>query len=220
AGRGRLLVLDGPAGIGKSAEARLKRDGFTTIADLQRADPADLMRRYGSEGMRLSKLSRGLDTRRVSPDREAKTVSSETTFHEDLSSFRALERRLWNQTERVSARLKTKGLAGSTVTLKLKTADFRLRTRARSLGRATALAEEIFAAGRNLLIAEADGERFRLLGIGVSNLMPLADAVSGDLIERGGSRAGAREAALDRLRAKFGDGAVVRGLVFGPDEDG
>ena len=90
-------------------------------------------RRYGEEGRRLSRLARGLDARTVSADRETKSVSSETTFERDLSGFDAMERILWSQTEEVSARLKAKELAGSTVTLKLKTADFRIRTRARSL---------------------------------------------------------------------------------------
>src|SRR5204863_421265 len=83
--------------------------------------------------------------------REAKSVSAETTFDRDLSAFRPLERRLWLLSEKVSARLKASSLAGSTVTLKLKTADFKLRTRARGLGDPTQLASKIFAAGRDLL---------------------------------------------------------------------
>jgi DNA polymerase-4 len=208
-------------GIGKAAEARLKRDGFAFVGDLQRADETSLMRRYGAEGLRLSRLARGIDRRRVTPDRETKTVSAETTFEQDIAAFRTLERRLWGLTEKVSARLKGKGLAGATVTLKLKTADFRLRTRARSLPRPTALADEIFAVGRALLQREADGTAFRLLGIGVSNFSPPPAAADiGDLAEPASGRAQAREAAVDRLRERFGAGAIVRGLAFQPDEDG
>jgi DNA polymerase-4 len=207
-------------GIGKSAAARLKRDGFATIADLQQTDESALMRRYGAEGLRLSRLSRGIDIRRVTPDREAKTVSAETTFEQDIAEFRALERRLWSLSERVSARLKAKGLSGTTITVKLKTADFRLRTRAKSIDRPTALADAIFTAGRALLRREADGTRFRLLGIGVSNLAPPGTAGPADLIDAATpSRAGAREAAVDRLRARFGSGAIVRGLVFRPEDE-
>jgi DNA polymerase-4 len=177
------------------------------------------MRRYGAEGLRLSRLSRGIDPRRVTPERETKTVSAETTFQQDLSAFPALERRLWKLSEKVSARLKDKKLAGSTVTLKLKTADFRLRTRAKSLARPTALADDIFTAGRALLQRETDGTPFRLLGIGVSNLEALGAAASRDLIEPDVSRKGAREAAVDRLRARFGSDAVVRGLVFRPEDE-
>jgi DNA polymerase-4 len=201
-------------GIGKASEARLRRDGFATIADLQRADETELMRRYGAEGLRLSRLARGLDPRRVSPDRDAKVVSAETTFEQDLSNLAALQRRLWLLSEKVSARLKAKGLAGSTVTLKLKTADFRLRTRARALPHPTLLADEIFTAGRALLAREADGTRFRLIGIGVSSLVQAASAQSGDLIERGAERIEAREQAVDRLRRRFGHGVVIRGLAL------
>ncbi|MGZ5803173.1 MAG: DNA polymerase IV, partial [Xanthobacteraceae bacterium] len=120
-------------GVGKASGAALAAEGYRTIADLQQADETDLMRRFGTEGQRLWRLARGLDMRRVSPDREAKSVSSETTFASDISRYRELEKLLWQQSERVSARLKVKELAGSTVTLKLKSADFRIRTRAYSL---------------------------------------------------------------------------------------
>jgi DNA polymerase-4 len=196
-------------GVGKVTQARLVRDGYRTIADLQRADATELMRRYGEEGLRLSRLSRGIDTRRVSPDREAKSISSETTFESDISDFRALERKLWLLTEKVSARLKAGELVGATVTLKLKTADFRIRTRARSLVHPTQLAATIFAAGRDLLAREADGTAFRLIGIGVSALTDEAGTV--DFIE---SRTAEAEAAIDKLRERFGRDAVVRGIAL------
>lgn len=200
-------------GIGTASEERLRRDGFVTIADLQRAEETELMRRYGLEGQRLSRLARGLDTRKVIPEREAKTVSAETTFERDIAELHPLERRLWLLSEKVSRRLKAKGIAGTTVTVKLKTADFRLRTRAATLANATALAETIFEAGRHLLKREADGTRYRLIGIGVSNLVA-ADGAESDLIEIGMRRIDAREQAIDRLRERFGRAAVVRGLAF------
>ena len=206
-------------GVGKAAEARLKRDGFATIADLQRADETELMRRYGPEGLRLSRLARGIDLRHVNPERETKTVSAETTFERDIAAFRPLERCLWTLAEKVSARLKAKALAGSTITLKLKTADFRLRTRARSLEHATALADTIFTVGRELLARETDGTRYRLLGIGVSTLVGAERADGLDLIGPTTGRIGAAEQAIDRLRGRFGRDAVFRGLAFEGDED-
>ena len=206
-------------GIGKAAEAKLKKDGFNTVADLQRADETDLMRRYGSEGLRLSRLSRGLDVRRVTPEREAKTISSETTFDRDIAASRPLEKTLWLLSEKVSARLKASQLSGATVTLKLKTADFRLRTRAHSLDQPTALADRIFATGRHLLARETDGTRFRLIGIGVSGLVPLDSADAPDLIEPQNARVGAAERAMDRVRDRFGRDAVVKGLVLQADEN-
>src|SRR4029079_13589706 len=131
--------------------AKLAADGFRTIADLQRADEHDLMRRYGEEGLRLWRLARGSDKLSLSPERDTKSISAERTFNHDISEFRPLEQYLWELTERVCARLKSKALAGSTVTLTLKSADFKIRTRARALGAPTQLASGIFAAGRDLL---------------------------------------------------------------------
>jgi DNA polymerase-4 len=205
-------------GIGKAAESRLKRDGFNIVADLQQAEERDLMRRYGSEGLRLSRLSRGLDVRRVTPEREAKTISAETTFDRDIAATRPLERTLWLLSEKVSARLKASQLSGTTVTLKLKTAHFRLRTRAHSLDQPTALADRIFATGRHLLARETDGTRFRLIGIGVSGLLPLDGADGPDLIEPRNARAGAAERAMDRVRERFGRGAVLKGLALQADD--
>jgi DNA polymerase-4 len=201
-------------GVGKQMGAALAHEGFRTIADLQRATETDLMRRFGTEGLRLARLARGVDARQVSPERETKSVSAETTFETDIAAFRTLERRLWGLSEKVSARLKAKEIAGQTITLKLKTADFRLRTRARSLAAPTQLAAKIFAAGRDLLEREAQGTRFRLIGIGVSALGSPADADPADLVDPQGERSKAAEHAIDRLRAKFGRDAVVKGLTL------
>lgn len=201
-------------GVGKAMGEHLAREGFRTIADLQRADSTELMRRFGAEGLRLSRLAHGIDERAVDPERETKSVSAETTLEEDVALFRPLERRLWALSEKVSARLKAKELAGATVTLKLKTADFKLRTRARSLGAPTQLAAKIFAAGRELLARETDGTRFRLIGIGVSALTDSEAADPADLVDFEIRRTAAAEQAVDRLRARFGRGAVVKGLAF------
>jgi DNA polymerase IV len=201
-------------GVGKAMGAALAREGFRMIADLQRADETELMRRFGTEGLRLARLAHGIDARTVSAERETKSVSAETTFETDIAAFRDLERTLWRLSEKVSGRLKAQELAGSTVTLKLKTADFRLRTRARSLHAPTQLAAKIFAAGRELLEREADGTKFRLLGIGVSSLASPADADPADLVDRRGARDKAAEHAVDRLRQKFGRAAVVKGLAL------
>lgn len=198
-------------GVGAVSAAKLAADGFRTIADLQRADEHDLMRRYGEEGLRLWRLARGIDGRSVNPERDTKSISAETTFNHDIGEFRPLEQYLWDLTERVSARLKANSLAGSTVTLKLKSADFRIRTRARALGAPTQLASRIFAAGRDLLKHEVGATRFRLIGIGVSNL---EDALGDDLADLIDRRAAEAEHAVDRLRSKFGRNAVVKGLAL------
>jgi DNA polymerase-4 len=201
-------------GVGKAMGTALAKEGFRIIADLQRADEADLMRKFGTEGQRLARLSRGIDSREVSADRETKSVSAETTFESDIAAFRELERTLWYLCEKVSARLKAKALAGATINLKLKTTDFRIRTRARSLAAPTQLATKIFTAGRELLERETDGTKFRLLGIGVTALADAEDADPADLVDRRGARDKAAEHAVDRLRAKFGREAVVKGLAL------
>jgi DNA polymerase-4 len=201
-------------GVGAVSAARLSSDGYRLIADLQRVEERELMTRYGEEGARLWRLARGLDARSVSAERETKSISAETTFNEDIGEFRPLEQYLWELTERVSARLKANALAGSTVTLKLKSADFRIRTRARALGAPTQLAARIFAAGRDLLEHEVDSTRFRLIGIGVSHL---EDATGDDLADLIDARAAKAEHAVDRLRSKFGRDAVVKGLALKED---
>jgi DNA polymerase-4 len=201
-------------GVGKVAAQRFAKEGFRTIADLQRTEERELMRRFGAEGQRLSRLARGIDARIVDPVRERKSVSAENTFERDIASFRPLEKRLWSAAEEVSDRLKEKQIAGSTVTLKLKTADFRILTRARSLESPTQLASKIFAASRELLAREINGTRYRLLGVGVSALTDAEDADPADLIDTGAERRAKAERAMDRVRGKFGHEAVVKGLAL------
>jgi DNA polymerase-4 len=203
-------------GVGKVAQARLERDGLRTIGDLVRAGETELMRRYGGEGQRLFRLAHGRDDRKVDAERETKSVSAETTFEQDIGDFRPLELRLWRLSEKVSARLKASALAGSTVTLKLKTADFRIRTRAQSFEHPTQFAARIFAAGRELLARETDGTKFRLIGIGLSALCDADGAELSDLLDH---RVVEAERAIDRLRKKFGDEAVIKGLAFEGDDD-
>jgi len=203
-------------GVGKIAQQRLARDGVRTIGDLQRLGERELMRRYGAEGRRLARLSHGIDDRCVQTQRETKSISAETTFERDLADFRPLELHLWRLCERVSSRLKRSALAGSTVTLKLKTADFRLRTRAQSLAHPTQLAGRIFGVGRDLLATQADGTMFRLIGIGMSSLGPADGAELADLVDR---RTAEAEQAMDRLRERFGERAVIRGLAFNADDE-
>ena len=201
-------------GVGKAGAARYEKDGLRTIADLQRLGEIELIRRYGAEGQRLGRLALGRDTRKVEPDSERKSVSAETTFETDLASGDALLPILWGLSEKVSSRLKKAGIAGWTVTLKLKTADFKLRTRARSLHEPTRLAARIFEAGKSLLAHETDGTRYRLIGIGLADLTDLADADHGDLADPHARKLVAAEEAIDAVRAKFGKAAVQKGILF------
>ncbi|MBI5132019.1 MAG: DNA polymerase IV [Rhodopseudomonas palustris] len=203
-------------GVGPATEARLGQRGFRTIADLQRADEIELMRQFGDEGRRLARLARGLDDRKVVPDRGAKSISNETTFETDIRDLETLERILWRLSEKVSARLKGSALAGSTITLKLKTGDFRQRTRSQTIHAPTQLAGRIYAISRDMLTKEIDGTAFRLIGTGVSALTEQAEAAETDMLD---ARAATAERAIDDLRKKFGNAAVIRGLAYdGPEK--
>ena len=206
-------------GIGRVTQEKFAKDGIRMIADLQRLGEVELMRRYGGEGQRLYRLANGIDDREIVPDRETKSVSAETTFNDDISELRPLEQRLWLLTERVSQRLKANELSGSTVTLKLKSSDFRLKTRARSLPDPTQLAEKIFAAGRELLAHEIDGTRYRLIGIGVSALEGADVADPAGLLDAVTTRSAAAERALDRVRERFGRDAAMKGIAFDAGEE-
>ncbi|MBD8064700.1 DNA polymerase IV [Devosia sp. PTR5] len=201
-------------GVGKVFSKALKRDGYVTIGQLQEEDPARLMRLYGESGARLARLSRGLDARRVARDGEMKTISSETTFNTDMATLDQLSIELLKVSERLSERLKARNVVGDTVTLKLKTAGFRLRTRARHLMMPTQLANVLYETGMSLLRPEADGTPFRLIGIGVSGLEPAGGADPVDLLEPQVARKAAAERAMDRVRSRFGRTAVVRGKLY------
>ena len=216
------MLADKPVGfifgVGPATQERLIQRGFRTIADLQRADENELMKQFGTEGRRLWRLARGIDDRQVVPDRGAKTISSETTFENDIRDFATLEKTLWRLSEKVSSRLKHSDFAGSTITLKLKTADFRQRTRSQSIHAPTQLAAKIFATTREMLAREIDGTAFRLMGAGVSALRPGSKADDTDMLDR---RSADAERAIDDLRKKFGNAAVIRGIAYdGPEKPG
>ena len=217
----RTMLADKPVsfifGVGPATQQRLAQRGFRSIADLQRADEIELMKLFPSDGRRLWRLARGIDDRKVVPDRGAKTISSETTFDADIRDFALLEKLLWRLSEKVSDRLKSGNLSGSTITLKLKTADFRQRTRSQSIAAPTQLAGKIFAICREMLAREADGTAFRLMGAGVSALRPGSEASDTDMLDR---RSASAERAIDLLRKKFGQGAVIRGIAYdGPEKE-
>jgi DNA polymerase-4 len=202
-------------GVGKVFAETLRKDGLITIGQLQQEPPENLMRRYGETGARLARLAQGQDSRRISPDGEMKTVSSETTFNTDIASLEGLSTELLNVTERLSERLKAKNIVGDTVTLKLKSAGFRLRTRARHLMIPTQLANVIYETGLSLLQREVDGTAFRLIGISVSGIDAADGSDPADLLEPAIARKAAAERAMDKVRTRFGREAVIRGKLYG-----
>jgi len=225
-GRGEALDFLGPKpvtilpGVGKAAAARFAREGVATIMDLRLMEPRRMLTLLGSDGGRLLRLANAQDERRVTPDREAKSVSAETTFEIDTKDGEVLLPILMRLSEKVSARLKAKELGGSTITLKLKTSDFRLLTRARTLASPTNLAGRIFQAARALIEPELARGPYRLIGVGVSELTTADEADHGDLADQSVQREAGMERAVDELRARFGEAAITRGLVFGARPSG
>jgi len=200
-------------GVGPAMVKRLEAGGYRKIGDLGRAEASTLVRAFGAQGLSLAALARGEDSRPVDPDRARKSVSAETTFDEDLQELEALEDRLWPCCEKVAARARAEGVAGRGVVLKLKTGDFRSITRRRTLEAPTQTAKTLFAVTRELLAAETGATAFRLIGVGLAELMEApAGAASDDLFGDGGeTRARTTERTLDALRARFGPAAVVSG---------
>lgn len=202
-------------GVGKAFAATLEADGIRMISQLQEMEETDLMRRYGTMGQRLYRLSRGIDDREVQTNDPARSVSAETTFFNDISRYEDLVPVLRSLSEKVAWRLKKNATAGQTVVLKMKTADFKSRTRNKRLEDSTQLADRIFRTGLSLLERETDGTKFRLIGIGVTDLCDPAQADPPDLVDKTAGRRAAAEAAMDKLREKFGKGTVETGYTFG-----
>jgi len=197
--------------VGAALQASLKREGITRVGDLLSWQESDLVLRFGAVGRRLFRAARGEDSRRVEADSPAKSISAETTFDVDERDPAVLSRRLWPLCEKVARRLKRAGLSGGGVVLKLKTGDFRTITRSRHLDSPTQLAGRLFDVGDALLRAEARGERYRLIGIGAVDLAQGVLADPPDLLEPGRERSKKIEQTIDDLRARLGEGAIMRG---------
>ncbi|MCA3441231.1 MAG: DNA polymerase IV [Rhodobacter sp.] len=202
-------------GVGEAGQAALAAAGIRTIADLLRWDRRDLQARFGSMGDRLFHLARGEDTRPVKRDERMKSISAETTFDEDTSDPGVLDGHLWRLAERVSDRAKAKDLAGRTITLKLKRADFRIVTRRHSLPDPTQTADRLYREARALHDAARDPGPFRLIGIGLSDLTVAGDADRmSDLLDPQATARRAAERATDAIRARFGKDAIIKGRAL------
>ena len=202
-------------GIGPTQVKRLGALGILTISQLAALDER-AAGKLGQEGASLVARARLQDDRPIRPEQESKSISTETTFETDISDRTTLETELWPLCEKLGRRLHRESQAAAGIILKLKTADFQLRTRSQRLPAPTQLAETIFEAALALLSREAVGTRFRLIGIGAAPLADAALADHGDLADSNAPRRRARQEAIDRLRARFGDAAVQRGRSLRP----
>jgi len=199
-------------GVGPVFRKTLQSDGFATVGDLAAADVRDLVKRYGETGLRLHDLAHGRDARLVNPGHERKGMSAETTFNEDLTTAADLEAELWPLCEKLASKARRDGVASRVVMLKLRRTDFKIITRRVTLPEPVQTARALFAAGRELMGPEL-GRPYRLIGIGMGDVHDAVDAPSA-LFDSPEARTLKTETAIDRLRAKFGAGAVVAGRAL------
>ncbi len=202
-------------GVGAASQAMLEQAGIRTFDDLLRWDRKDLGQKFGSIGDRLWHLARGEDHRRVNPHEPMKSISAETTFDEDTADRELLDGHIWRLSERVTDRAKAKDLAGVTVTLKLRRANFSLLTRSHRLHEPTQTADRLYRAAAELMAGVREPGPFRLIGVGLSDIRPGREAdLSGDLLDPEAVRRVGAERAADRIRAKFGKDAIVKGRAL------
>lgn len=204
-------------GVGKAMQTRLQRDGITHIHQIQQISESEMARRYSQTGLRLAYLSRGRDNRSIVPESVAKSISSETTFNKDIRDPAELEKTLWHLSQKTADRCKAKGMAGKTIILKAKTADFKTITRNHTRHDATQMADSIFTDGQHLLnglLSQYSGEAFRLIGIGVGSLTQERLGDIPDLAEPDRKRRIETERTMDQLREKFGKESIRKGRDF------
>jgi DNA polymerase-4 len=201
-------------GIGPALAKKLNGLGLMTLGQLAALDIKAAIQRLGPDGPALAARARGEDARMVNIDRESKSISAETTFSDDLTDAAALESSLWRLSEKLGARLRGEDLAAAGIVLKLKTALFQSRTRSARLPNPTQLPETLFEAARALLAREVDGTAFRLIGIGAAPLVAGGLADRGDLADVTTARRLARQAAIDKLRTRFGKAAIGHGRAL------
>ncbi|MEM9231505.1 MAG: DNA polymerase IV [Pseudomonadota bacterium] len=202
-------------GVGRAARETLARDGIRTIADVRRRERKAMADRYGQMGDHIWRLAWGQDARKVSGRGGVKSISNETTFHDDTADPELLDGHLWRLAEKVSARAKARALGGRVVTLKLKRADHQLITRRQTLDQPTQLADVLHRSTAPMLQRALSDGPFRLIGIGLGGITDAATAdLSADLLDPLAQQRTATERATDTIRTRFGDDAIVKGRAL------
>ena len=202
-------------GAGPKALERFRRLGCATIGDAAGLDRDVLVRAFGdSMGDRFHRLSRGVDDRPVVPDHVRKSLGKETTFGEDVADRKVVERTLLDLTEQVAASLRRKGLAGATVTVKLRWEGFETVTRQRTLQSPVNTVEKIWPVARELLrTADRPQLRVRLVGVTLSALDRAASGQADMFVPDTGADTRVAEA-VDALAERFGSGTVTRAALL------
>jgi len=195
-------------GVGEKTEARLNALGFHTIGDIARIDERELRHRLGASGTHFHRLANALDPRRVNRGRTSKSIGSERTLSEDVSSREDIERYLRRSADKIARRVRAKNYLAAGVRVRLKTSGFKLLTRQTRLVRPDDRSDAFYAAGCQLLKEFDHPGPFRLVGMAAFDLNSRERADQADLFES--SRARNLDAALDDLIGQFGKGVLVR----------
>mgnify|MGYP001185246548 FL=1 len=198
-------------GVGNTLKSKLNNDGIRTIGQIREMDCSELIVKYGSIGSHIHKLSNAEDVREIKPYRKVKSISHETTFEKDTNDEVFLKKILWSLCEKVSDRAKEKGLGGSTINLKIKTKDFKLISRSITIEEPTQIAEIIFQTSKLLLFREIKKNKFRLLGVGLSNLKDSEICDLYDLINTNSNKEKNIEFAIDAIRNRYGVNLIKKG---------
>jgi DNA polymerase-4 len=203
-------------GVGAKGEARLHALGVRTVGQLAALPEKVLADHFGKAGRHLWELAHGRDDRAVTPDREAKSISTETTFPDDVADRAALRAWLLDLVDELAGRLRKEGVRARTVELKLRSSDFRTRTRSLSLPAATDVTDALWRAALRLFERSVTAEvlPLRLLGVGASNLAR-DGLVQGQLFEDAERKRGeALDRTIDAIRTQLGPGAIRRGSLL------
>ena len=216
-------------GVGRRMAEQLASMGIVRVEQLRRVSAESLRARFGKWGVELHERAFGRDARQVTPEHEARSESSETTFERDTRDRAFMERILMAHAERVGASLRAQGIRGRTVTLKIKFADFHQITRSHTLSMPVASTQTLFEVGCRLLRAEPLPQPVRLLGLGLSGFddAPVQAVLPGVFSSPGAGdvrdpaeeeRRRRLDDALDAVRRRFGRAAVQRGRLFAGKE--
>ena len=212
------LPIEKVPGVGNKALQTLHKMRVLTLGDVRKLGERELCERTGKFGERLLKLSRGIDETPVVPHVASKSISTERTLSEDTNDREILKKKLMIQSEMVGKRAREKGVKGTTVTLKLKRADFTQMTRRVTMEEATNSTNTIYEQGLKLLAQVKTSTKFRLIGIGLSNLVAVADIPKQlDLFRERDPHEKSWEnveRAMDAIKEKFGREAIKRGGVL------
>jgi DNA polymerase-4 len=200
-------------GVGRESSKVFQRLGIRTIGQLRQWPLDTLQARFGSSGEHLWNLAHGRDDRAVVPEREAKSISHETTFEHDITDMEVLRAWLVDLTEQVGCRLRRHGLRGRTVQLKVRFADFSLITRSCTLPEPTNITDELWRLADELLCNRLPAGHLpvRLLGMGVSGLDDTGMTQGMLFDQKDRQKQSQLDAVADEIKNRFGAGAIRRG---------